>query len=72
MLTSSGAEGGRAVATATTEAAGAGVRAVDSVDRPVDTRVVRLLDACPRCGEERMTGRNELGGWCDVCGSSWP
>ena len=32
----------------------------------------RLLDACPRCGEERMTGRNELGGWCDVCGASWP
>lgn len=32
----------------------------------------RLLDACPRCGEERMVGRNELGGWCDVCGASWP
>ena len=53
------------------ETARAAVRAVDSVDRAVDTRLPRLL-ACVRCGEDRLVGRNERGGWCDVCGAGWP
>lgn len=53
------------------EAAGAPVRAVDSVAGPFRARLPRLL-ACVRCGEDRLVGRNERGGWCDVCGAGWP
>lgn len=53
------------------EEASTPVRAVPALAGPVGTRVSRLL-SCVRCGEDRLVGRNERGGWCDVCGAGWP